>query len=856
MPKTLQNMLKDIEIFLVKVLPVYMVPSMFVPLVRIPRTISGKTDRLSLRRLASEFTEHQSLVYSLADQVMRAPANNMEVALQLLWAEVLEKQVSTIGCEDNFFRLGGDSIIAIRLVALAEARGISLDVAGIFRNPALSDMARYAGSVGGIPSTVIEPFSLIECSEGLLERVSRQCNILVESIQDIYPSTPLQEGLVALSIKSPGAYVIQNVFRIPDSLDIAKLRLAWQKVVEIVPILRTRIVHTQDLGSLQVVANESPLWEEVTCTHLSAYLHQAKAVGIQYGDRLTSFTIIQQSSGGPRHFVWTVHHAVYDGWCLPLILQAVDTAFQGLPLKVPAPFSLFIKHIGETDKAASEGFWLSALEGTSSRVFPTLLSATDKPRADRQISHRIQSKANQKSDGTTQSNLLRTAWALVLAKYTGSKESVFGVTLTGRTAHVPGITTMVGPTITTVPLRIRWSQSTTVSELLANVQKHTTDMIAHEQLGLQSIKRLSASAEAACSFQTLLVIQPSQTDLRGTNSLGLQRVELESGQLETYGLTAECALSSEGVEIHAQYDSKLVSESQMQRIFYQVEHVLGQLESMQSSDRLVDSIEIISPQDIDQILKWNHEYPVENKQRCVHHMFEEQALRQPHAPAIRGWDEILTYQELDRLSNQLSHYLVSLGVGPEVKVPFCFEKSTWAAVSMMAILKAGGTCVALDPSHPIDRLEGIVKSVDATILITSALNAAVVGGLVSKLVIVRRSLFKDLPILTNSACTTVKPTNAAFIIFTSGSTGTPKGILLEHKSIATSLNAHGTALQIGPQSRVLQFAAYTFDISIQDIFTTLARGGCVCIISDHDRLNNLAGAINTSGANWACLTRM
>lgn len=850
---TLREMLKDLETFFMKVLPVYMVPSMFVPIENIPRSVAGKTDRLTLRRLASNFTEHQSLLYSLADQEKQVPTTSMEILLQRLWAEVLNKDPSTIGSADNFFRLGGDSILAIRLVALAEARGISFDVASIFRNPALSDMARLAGSVSLETSTMaIEPFALIDHSEELLQIVSQQCDVPVESIQDIYPSTTLQEGLVALSIKSPGAYVIQNVFSIPDSMDVQKLQQAWQTVIDSFPVLKTRIIHTEDLGSLQVVVNERPLWEDLVCMDLGSYLDKTKAAGIQYGGPLTRFAIVEQGAQGLRHFVWTVHHAIYDGWCLPLILEAVDMAFQGLPLNLPSPFSLFIKYLGEMDRSSSEAFWKSALDGTSPRLFPALPSPSYKPRADRQINHKVKMRGNQRSDGTTQSNLIRTAWALVLAKYTGAKESVFGVTLTGRTAQVPGITTMVGPTITTVPIRIRWNRSTTISALLAQVQKDTTDMIPHEQLGLQNIRRLSPDAATACSFQTLLVIQPAQTDMSGTNILGLQRVDIEATELDTYGMTVECALKFDCVQIHAQYDSRLVTESQMQRILYQVEHVLGQLEGR--LDRKIDSIEVISPQDIDQVLKWNRESPAEVIEECVHRIFEERVLRQPYAPAIRAWDADLTYRELDRLATQLSHHLVSLGVGPEVMVPFCFEKSTWAVVSMLAILKAGGACVALDPSHPIERLKGIVQDVDATIILTSTQNAAMIGGLVDSLVTVDQSLFFELPVIPKPACSTVKHANPAFVVFTSGSTGKPKGIVLEHKAIATSLNAHGKALKFGPHSRVLQFASYTFDISIQDIFTTLTRGGCVCIISDYDRLNDLAGGINTLGANWACLT--
>lgn len=245
-------------------------------------------------------------------------------------------------------------------------------------------------------------------------------------------------------------------------------------------------------------------------------------------------------------------------------------------------------------------------------------------------------------------------------------------------------------------------------------------------------------------------------------------------------------------------------------------------------------------------------------EKCVHDTFKDQALQRPNANAVHAWDAQLTYSDLDMLSDNLAHYLAQSGVQVEDKVSLCFEKSAWVVVSMMAVLKAGGTCVSLDPSHPRDRSETIIRDAGCHIL----LSAPGVSGMFSDMVDGLLVLNIDEQFVESLANANTKfepnglasPDNAAFIVYTSGSTGVPKGVVLEHASVSTSARAHGTVLDIGPSSRVLQFAAHVFDISIQDIFTTLTRGGCVCIPSESERLNDLEGAINRMQVNWACIT--
>ena len=265
--------------------------------------------------------------------------------------------------------------------------------------------------------------------------------------------------------------------------------------------------------------------------------------------------------------------------------------------------------------------------------------------------------------------------------------------------------------------------------------------------------------------------------------------------------------------------------------------------------------ESITPKDWAQIKQWNQRFP-EQYHECVHHIFEHQADLQPEAPAVCAWDGNLTYDELDKLSTRLGYHLMSLGISRGDYVPFCFEKSLWTIVATAAILKAGGAYVPLDPSHPRDRLLGIIGDVEAKVVLASFLHTDLVSGSKVKAITISKEAVENLirEEIPDPLYGDVKPTDPAVVFFTSGSTGRPKGVVLQHSAIATNARSHGEALQITRISRVLQFAAHGWDVATMDMWTTLMRGGCVCVPSEQERRSDIAGAMERMQVNWALLT--
>lgn len=230
-------------------------------------------------------------------------------------------------------------------------------------------------------------------------------------------------------------------------------------------------------------------------------------------------------------------------------------------------------------------------------------------------------------------------------------------------------------------------------------------------------------------------------------------------------------------------------------------------------------------------------------------------IRQPDAPALSAWDGSLSYNDLNVLSTRLAHHLVDIGVGPEVFVPLFFHKSLWCVVAMISVMKAGGAFVPLDPSHPQERLEDIISSIGArVIIIGSGIVPLKVG--VELVIELSQATLDSLP--SGSALKDFKsrttPTNTAYTIFTSGSTGKPKGVCVDHRALTSSMAAHGKAMKLGPHSRVLQFCSYAFDVSLTEILTTLASGGCVCIPSEEQRMGDIIGFMKRTQVNWAFFT--
>lgn len=752
----------------------YMVPSLFLPLSRMPLTSSGKLDRRQLRTMAQALADN-IVEYRLGAETAggRAPETTAERRLQGLWASVLNVVADSISADDNFFGHGGDSVGAMRLVAAARQKGMMLTVANVFQSPKLCDMARMATGSGvgdddksghTLATTTVEentlpgpvePFSLLEEKAGmalkeLQDHVASLCRVDAGVIEDIYPCTPLQAGLVAVSQRQPGAYVAVNFYELPSDIDIPRFKKAWQEVVDSEAILRTRVVFVENIGFLQVVVRGEIAWTSAASTEeLSQIRH--RQLPPHDGGILSRYTIIDEESSRPT-FAWTAHHALYDGWSLPTLLDRVEARYRTPEMPVaPSPhYSRFVEHLSGLDVPASDAFWTAKLSGPGATHFPQLPHPGYRVQATSQVSRTV-GFTRPKGVSLTTASFIRTAWALVVSIYSSADDVVFGEILNGRDVPLAGVEDLVGPTLASIPRRIKIDRAMSVQELLADVQMQLNDVIPHQFAGLQRIKTLNAAAAAACDFRNLLAIDVADgvpgdslwSNMKGDGSA-------QGPDFFSYPLNVTCTLGRNGdarnLQVRAIFDAEVVPQWQVARMLGQFETVLACLSAPGYQRDKIGEVDLLSNEDREVIREWNM-VPGPLVERRIHDMISEKMAQQGNdATTVVGWDATLSNRELDALSTALAGELVSKGVGADGSrfVPFCFEKSTFAVVAMLAVLKANAAFVPLDPGHPVARLREIVGDCAAKVVLCSPKYESLCSEVVDTVVPVNLTMLKKL----------------------------------------------------------------------------------------------------------------
>ena len=498
--------------------------------------------------------------------------------------------------------------------------------------------------------------------------------------------------------------------------------------------------------------------------------------------------------------------------------------------------------------SASEGgqnpetYWRESLAGCDSTTFPPLPSGVpiQQPIEPATLEHQC-ALLPEGSAYAKISALARAAWAIIASRHTNAQEVVFGITGTGHHSFVNSNSLPI------LPLRTPITESQTVHDFLAAIQKQTIEMISYSQISLDQIASLSADARSACGFQTLLMVQlDDENKANGNGTLT---------PLNTpYALTLQCILAPNGLRVVASFNPRIVEPWLVEKILGQFDYTMLQLAAA-SKDTILESINLLTPSDYKELWKWNQKIPAE-VERCIHEIFAEHARTRPDAPAICAWDGELTYGELESLSNRLAHHLVELGVVPEMVVPLYFEKSMWTTVAILGVLKAGGAFLLLDPLLPAARLEMLCRKVHATIGVASRSCYAALQDLrvVSAALVLDSESVAKLPPFTEPPNVAVHPNHTVYVVFTSGSTGEPKGCRMEHRSSCSAVVTHGPALGIDHNTRTLQFAAYSFAGSLAETLLSLVAGGCVCVPSEQQRREGLAQAIVKLAANWSFMT--
>ncbi|KAL2015582.1 hypothetical protein VTK56DRAFT_5215 [Thermocarpiscus australiensis] len=375
-----------------------------------------------------------------------------------------------------------------------------------------------------------------------------QCQLSSEAdIEDAYPCTPFQEGVFALSMARPGTYFLQHVFVASPLVDEESLKAAWEELFERLGIFRTRIIQLASSAELvQVVVRERLQW--IVGDDLDAYLRRGQKVPFSLGGALARFALIRTPESTSRAVVWTAHHSVYDAFSVSRITAALEAALssgaaKGTELAQNADFRHYVRYVSRTDVNTCLGYWKTQFSNLNSLELPPVASP---------VSHHIKREVlietlpySQTQTTVTASSIIRAAWALTVARYTGSPDVVFGAIVSGRDSAIPSISDIIGPTLSTVPVRITLDYAESVRRYVERVQQQAVGMVDFQHAGLQTIRRSSSEAEVACQFQNLLVVQPSSF---GKETKGLIRHQFGTGgnrvETHTYPMVAAAKVTS------------------------------------------------------------------------------------------------------------------------------------------------------------------------------------------------------------------------------------------------------------------------------------------------------------------------
>lgn len=828
-------------------LPSYMVPTFVIPVSEVPRT--KPSDKLDRKRVIQEVSLlGQTELRTYFPTASKGLETLQEETLRDLLKEVLGLDID-IWADDHFFRLGGNSITAIQLIAAARQRGLSIQMSDILDHDNIAQLASKMTNidVGDEDATSIPPFSLISQQQKLqaFEEARMRYAIDTNRILDVLPCTPLQEGLMALGQQKNGGNIAQRIFDVALNTELYRLKYAWEIICRRNSIMRTRIVDIS-AGIFQVVMRERLLIEEyrnLEVDHVATSMISQIGLGLP----LVSLAIIHSEDiSRPRQLIWTAHHAACDGWQVPQIFDQVERAYRGEELFPEVEFNNFVKYIAQSDESKHNEYWINQLSGGTPATFPTHHEKLGWANKSQTLEISLGVSTEKQYLLTTKINL---AWGLMVSAYSESLDVVFGLTLTGRNAPLAGIESMTGPTITTVPFRRLLNPEMTVADTLNGIRKQLINMIPFEQTGLQRIKQLSHKAAAACDFQSLLVIQPPMSNDSSLETLTPSNFVESRLSFSNYPLTMECTISQDEqiVSVSAQYNDCAIHPAQMSHILNQFGHVLQQIHG--NPDVNLCDIDLLSPFDRERLMTWNGTSP-SIVSTTLNELVEKHAVENPDRQAIDSWDGNLTYRELDALASQFALRLQQLGVRPEGVVPVCLEKSKLVPIVMLAILKTGAACTLVDDRLPQERVNQMLSNSQAQLFICSELlqHKFDLSQTATEIVVTSLSLIQQLLSDTEGDSWNKNPNTPAFVVYTSGSTGRPKGVVLEHQGLATSIIAHGNVLGIGPESRMLQFASCSFDINLYEHMTTLVLGGCVCIPSEDIRMNRPAQYAREIGA--------
>lgn len=691
----------------------------------------------------------------------------------------------------------------------------------------------------------------------------------LDNVEEIYPCSPMQHGLLlSQSLSGDGVYEYrQQMEMVPcgsrNFIDAERVAKAWSQVVQWHTSLRTVFVEStagDGLFDQLVLKSAVPMIRIVDCDEqdTTAIFGDQEALSFRSQQPPHRLTICRVATD-KLVCQLEINHAIVDGSSVANIVRDLSQAYDGhMTSQHRFKFSEYIGYLQGVPESVAIDFWSEYLAGQAPCLFPAL-APLEGPVEDKRVGQFDVSlslapedvKAFCERSNITPLSLFQVAWAMVLKVYTESPKVCFGYLSSGRDADLPSIENGVGAFITMLVCSLDLTEGK-LSDVLQRAADDFVKSLPHQYCGLANIQR-STSLSSDTLFNTILSFHRDD-DVPELNGSGIAIKSLHAHDPTEYALSVDIGILRDVLSVSMQFWSDQLTAEQVRNVASTLDQALCTI--VRHPDTEVRMAALASPFHSARMLEFNgNGEPLPSSDRLVFTDIESNARTHPDAQAICSWDGSWTYAELDDVTNRLGHYLRSVGVGPEVIVPHLFHKSAWAAITIISVLKAGGAFVGLDPAHPRHRLQTLMADVNAAIVCVSPETAGLINGMQNvREIVVDQEFVSKLPTKNGPPCPEVRPYNLSCVVFTSGTTAKPKTIAIEHSSMTSMTDFLGPPFKMGRDTRVFQFSAYPYDVSNHDILVTLQRGGCICIPSEYERMNDPGGAIRRLDANWAALT--
>ncbi|SES14724.1 non-ribosomal peptide synthase domain TIGR01720/amino acid adenylation domain-containing protein [Lentzea xinjiangensis] len=744
-----------------------------------------------------------------------------------------------------------------RDIAAGNARAYLIDVVGLVENGRLELTWLYSGqvhdesTVRGVAEAVVrglaeivahcaEPgaggrtpsdFPLARLDQAAVDRLAGTG----DEVEDIYPLTPLQEGMLFHGLADPSstAYFDQVRLRLTGVDDERALATAWQRVVDRTPVLRGALVWEGVERPVQVVRSHVDLpcsfhdWRELSEEDREREVVALAAQGLDLRRAPLMRIDLVRLSDEEVLLVWTFHHVLLDGWSLAQVFTEVCEQYRAITdgrapeVVTRRPFRDYLRWLDEQDRSEAERHWREVLAGFSA---PTALpydrtparghateSSTAVPVAlTGEQTDRLRRTA--RSHGLTVNTVVQGAWALLLSRYSGESDVVFGTTVSGRPGELPGVEQMVGLFINTVPARVAVRADAGTATWLAEVQAAQTESRRFDFVSLAELRSWSDVPAGSSLFDSAVVFE--NYPLNDVAEVGgIRATDVRARDTTNFALTLSAVLDDR-LHLDLAYDPHLFDADTARRL---ADRLLLLVDAIAADcARPVSELPLMADDERHRVLvEWNATAG-EVPEKSVVELFEARARSMPEATALVVGDRSLSFAELNAWANRVARVFVASGVGPERLVALSLPRSVEFVVALLAIWKAGGVYLPVDPSLPDERVDFLLRDANPVLVVRDALPEADGCG--------------------SADLKPVAADDAAYVIYTSGSTGRPKGVVVEHRSLVNLVMAHREGFVRGDRLRVALSAVFSFDTSLEGI-VLMADGHELHVLDDEVRLD-------------------